>query len=355
MLFDSRTLVWVFPFVILSFGLGSSLQAQEKKRPSVKPLERPLENRTEPKPSTDNAKPLPARELKGSNVPWVEESDLPIDSWEVLYVKNSPVGVRHLQVVLSNVETLSKTKLVESKSESTLRLSMKGEILEQKVIVETTEELDGKLNAVKATFRIGESETKLQGEAKGNNQFILRVTKDGAEPVTKTIEWSKESRGPFALEQSLRRNPMEKGESRVIKYLDPVFADIAQTELRAFGMIKTPSLDGRVVELMEIECITRLGDNGLRNIVWVDGKGSTEKTYISFLDLRGFKCNEAEAKRIEDAGALDLYVIKPIVVSKRSTPILPQDSSVEYSVSMKNDDPVLLLSKQSNQIPGSKS
>jgi hypothetical protein len=100
---------------------------------------------------------------------------------------------------------------------------------------------------------------------------VLRLTKTINGKVSQTkIDWKDSFRGPFAVEQSLIRKPIQERERRQLKYFDPIMVRMIDGLVEADEFISTPTMLGGTRNLLEVRNTALVGDSGLKSLVWVD-------------------------------------------------------------------------------------
>lgn len=307
----------------------------------------PKENRSSNDPQAESQKvekpDAPSVKVEDVHSNWIASHDLPSEHWELIYARNTPIGFHHQQ--MKEVDSVA-SKSIECVHESRLKLQ-KGNILTQQTLkVETTEYFDGELRTFRIEYAIGDQATKIQGKAV-SNVLQYEIEREGKKE-NKTLPWSKEHRGPFAIEQSLRRKSLEPDEVRIVNYLDPVMLTVVEARLQSRGKITTPLLDGTLAELTEVEVQTKYGDKSLKTLYWVDERGQSLKSYITYLDMRTFRGTRAAAENLKEHGALDLATLSHLFLKDKVDGI--QDAkSIRYRVTLSGADPFEIFSRKTNQ------
>lgn len=274
---------------------------------------------------------------------WITSRDLPSEHWELIYARNTPIGFNHLR--MKEVESVA-AKSIECIHESRLKLKKGNTLTQQTLKVETTEYFDGELRTFKIEYAIGDQATKIQGKAV-SNVLQYEIEREGKKE-NKALPWSKEHRGPFAIEQSLRRKSLEPDEVRIVHYLDPVMLTVVEARLQSRGKITTPLLDGTLAELTEVEVQTKYGDQSVKTLYWVDEHGQSLKSYITYLDMRTFRGTRAAAENLQEQGALDLATLSHLFLKDKVEGI-QNAKSVRYRVKLSGADPLEIFSRKTNQ------
>ena len=140
------------------------------------------------------------------------------ETWEVYQIGGRGVGYRHIVAD----EQLDTTMLAAGNSQ--IQYVLDDEILFrrgrlrflQSLHQKTTESSKGELRTMDVDLRVGPIQTTFIGGVT-SDELKIEVVR-GTTRNTRTIAWDPTTRGLLARYQSLRRNPMEKGETRNLRY-----------------------------------------------------------------------------------------------------------------------------------------
>jgi hypothetical protein len=164
----------------------------------------------------------------------------------------------------------------------------------RRILATSIETMDGSMSRFETEIRTGPLGSTIQGTRNGAELAIVAV-RDGIEKKMQ-LAWTSETRGGFALEQTLRRRPIEKGETRRIPVLMPSMDSIGQMELRCSGDASVPMLDGSYRVLREVEVSTIDDSRRIDSlVVWIDENGVIEKMLRPDLRLETFRVDPAMA------------------------------------------------------------
>jgi hypothetical protein len=241
--------------------------------------------------------------------PWLAESVLPYEHWEIQYMGNQPVGYLHRRVEKS-----------ESQGKGTLRLNAdflrRFRNKEQETVMKVTlvafEKENGELFNLEGTVSTGSNMYQFDGSVR---EGTLKLTTNLLGPkTTVSLPWTPVDRGPFAIEQSLMRYPMKEGERRELKYFDPVLGKPIDVQLVAYDYFETPTFDGKKETLLEIRVTPTTGNDVSSKTIWVDRDGREHKSYEPALDLRSFRCDKESALAVVHQSELNALTRRPIKV-----------------------------------------
>ena len=180
---------------------------------------------------------------------------------------------------------------------------------------------EGRLLRFESEIRMGPGPVRVTGEVHGKRLDMKMLGAEAAAPQESSIDWPADCGGPFAIEQSLARKPMQPGERRTLKTFMAGFNQVADMELAAKQFEPTRLLHG-AHDLLRIETVTRLplGDKTMKieQTVWTDRTGEVLKTYSPTVGgLETFRVSKAEALEKADAAELDLLSSMMVKVDRR--------------------------------------
>jgi hypothetical protein len=160
----------------------------------------------------------------------------------------------------------------------------------------SVESADGQVTSLESELQTGPLHATLKGVRRRNAMALIANDQRGR--VTQQLDWGQTTRGPFAVEQSLRRRPIEKGESRKIKAVLPSFKSVGEVRLDCPGDSSIAMLDGRFESFREVEVRwfdqQQVVDSW---VVWVDQDGSIVRTLRPNLRLESLRTDRATANR----------------------------------------------------------
>lgn len=278
--------------------------------------------------------------------PWTTADQLPRDIWEVQYLGNSLVGYLHRYAEVSKTQG-KKVFRIETVGEK--RVSIQGKPQIQKLRVATLEQDNGDLINLEGSLEIGDNKQSFKGSVLSG---VLRLTNTINGKVSQTkIDWKDSFRGPFAVEQSLIRKPIQERERRTLKYFDPISVRMIDGLVEADELINTPTMLGGTRELLEVRNTALVGDSGLKSLVWVDSNGEAYKTFIASANLRSFRTTPVAAQSIASLFELQALEVRSIplqgAVQSLSDGTVPESRT--YRVTHESKDPFNLFSDRTNQ------
>ena len=219
--------------------------------------------------------------------------------YESILLSGSKVGWSH---TLRERVVEDGQRLIRTRNESHLTLTRDGEATKQSMVFTCWETPDGKL----VRFESEQDGGAVTGRGKVENGTltVTRTTLDKSE--TETHVW-KDWGGFLAPTDSLKRDPMQPGQTRVVRSLAPLVNIAANTKLKAIGR-EAVELPGGKQELLKVEGTLALGKTNLEMIYWVDDVGDVQRTLVPAIDQKSLRVSKQEALKPADAKDFDLLV-----------------------------------------------
>lgn len=297
----------------------------------------PVATEPTPPPSTNVAKNL-------RKETWISISEMPRDIWDVMYLGNSKIGSMHTEVRPAEGSDGNQLKLT---LESLLRVSRGGQSTTQRIAVTSREKLNGEMLDFIATIYEGQNKTEVTG-TRLLEDLVIQVTQPNGQSSRSSIPWKPEYRGPFALEQELRQQPLNDGEVREIPYLSVPLFRLAKLVLKGGGKQKVAMLDGSTQELQEVSVTIALDNKAvMETIAWVDDKGETLKSAALGLQVVTYRSSQSSAESVNTAAQADLLKVTSVPLPA-GTPNLHLAKALTYNIRC-SKDPLKLFASRTNQ------
>ncbi len=256
------------------------------------------------------------------------------DSWDIFLLQGARVGYDH--TTARGVG--SGGAVLRSENLSRLVLRRGAEIGRQEVRVATLEKPSGELLSFEGEISMGSTPIRISGRVNGD-RLCIETTGEGTAATKTSLPWSADDRGPFAVEQSLLRKPMQPGEHRKIKTFAVELQQLTAVELTAKDYEPCKLRTGPH-NLLRIETVTRLPNNqSIEQTLWADRTGEILKSRSPILGgLETYRVSKAEALEKTDAAALDLL---PSMMVKVEPPLANahRTKEVKYRVHLDGSDP----------------
>ncbi len=275
---------------------------------------------------------------------WVKSVPLPRETWEVQYLGNAQVGFLYRKV--DNAAAGPETLRHEARSR--MRVSLKGVPFEQRMDLSTIEQNNGEILEIWGSLEMGANKQSFKGTVRdGVMKFIGQ---ENGEPFALNIEWKGNYRGPFAVEQSMRRRPLQPGGIRTLKYFDPFIRKIIDGRLEASEYIQTPTMLDGTKDLLEVRSIGMVGESGSQALLWVDKEGEAFKSLIQANDIMSYRSEPIIAQLFESI--IDLRACESSSIPlKGPIDVLssPTRASVSYRFHHRTEQPFPLFSDKIGQ------
>lgn len=275
---------------------------------------------------------------------WISSSELPRDVWDVMYLGNSKIGSMHTEVLPIDS---SDNSLLKLNLESLLRVSRGGQSTTQRIAVTSREKRDGEMLDFIATIYEGENKTEVTG-TRLLDDLVIQVKQPNGQSSRTSIPWKPEYRGPFALEQELRQQPLSAGEVREIPYLSIPLFRLAKLVLKGGGKQKVVMLDGTTQELREVSISIVLDKNVvMETLAWLDDNGETLKSAALGLQVVTYRSTKSAAESVNTAAQADLLKVTSVPLPA-GTPNLHLAQTLTYNIRC-SKDPLKLFPSRTNQ------
>lgn len=290
----------------------------------------------------------PSSRVDDANKPWISADQLPREIWEVQYIGNNPIGYMHRKV------SVSKSSEFEIEAESRTTVSLKGEPLVQRFKINTTETDTGALRRIEGSIEIGDNKQTFEGNVNSiDGKMTLKGVNNGQATPVLTIGWNPDYRGPFAVDQSMLRRPLEPKETRKLKYFDPILGKVVEGKLKAADdFFKTPTMFVGSRDLLEVSNISTVGNETMQALLWVDEKGEGYKSIMQSADIRSFRTEPIVAQILSSVFDLRAISSKTIKLSGAVDRLMSNRTNIvsqTFRIKNSNNDPFKLFSDRTNQ------
>ena len=271
-------------------------------------------------PQTDTALASENRQQSNLAGAWIDTGNLPILQWEIIYLGNRPVGYTRRSIEIATPKrveqfgTLKDTKsvtLVCLEAESRIRISRKSsDPIDQTVFLRTLEKLDGELLGIEGNIDTGVVKRKFAGSVQ-DGALNIQSTEDRV-VSSNSVPWDPSYRGPFAIEQSLRKSPMQLKEVRVVRYLDPFQMAVTESSLEGLSEGQTVDFEGQFADRLEIENRSTTQGRTTSSLLWTDRTGIVRKSYTAGMDRLSFDCDPVTARYVISKEEFDASTFKDL-------------------------------------------
>jgi hypothetical protein len=257
--------------------------------------------------------------------------------WEMVLIRGTRVGYVHTAIT---PERRGDRDLLRIQGTNHLVFQRGGEKGEQDLEFTSLETPGGQLIEFETVTQMGTEKSKTSGRVVGDKLEIQADTL--GKTVTNSSAWSPENGGFYALEQSLRRKPMQPGEKRSLRLLLLGFNELVTAELTARDYERTPLLTGSY-DLLRLDSQLVFADGRkLPSTDWVDRTGEVLKSYSEMMNLESYRVTKAEALDEKDLGNVDL--LSGLAVRLKQPLVgAHQAKQISYQVTLDHGDPAAVF------------
>ncbi len=280
----------------------------------------------------------PASPADAPLTPKTETKSLLGHRWDALYIGDAKVGQSHFFGE-------EKEGQLHLRTTSTMEIKRFGQKVAIHLTYASVETPQGKLLSFSSEMNAGPQTTKVGGVVEGE-QISLQTTTVG-KTTSSQLDWKPEWRGFFATEASLRRKPMQPGETRTMRALLPVFTQVADVSLRAVRRERTPLLQEER-ELLRIESSVKIAGNSIDTTLWTDKNGEVLKSYSAGIEQYSYRVSEAVALAASSNESFDLgnFSIVPV---KKQLDEPHATRRVVYRMTLSDADPAICFVNDASQ------
>lgn len=273
---------------------------------------------------------------------WLAADKLPYEYWEAQYLNASPVGVTHYRVEQTQTGALNLTAV------TTLQVRRGGQPLNQTVSVQTLELPSGEVQSFFEQADGGGASTKTEGSV-SNEVLPLKIV-NGQNQSAAQVQWPKGTWGPMGVQQLLLRKPMQRSERRQTHIFLPQIHQVALVTLTAADKEEDATApDGMLRNLLPIDVLMQLENQGVNTRVWIDAQGQVQKSVmLAGLNLSSYRVPREFADQLRSQGMVDVFAATSI---KIPSPLVDAEQAkrIDYVIESKSTDPYRLLSREANQ------
>jgi hypothetical protein len=249
----------------------------------------------EPRPSN----PTPSRPAKASapDKTAAEEGEVLDDSWQAAYLHGANLGYGH--AVVRQV-TGSKGDVVRTTVTQVLRMQRYGQTTEETLDMTAEDTPEGQ----PLTFRCRAATMGLESKGEVANGMLKISTTTKGKTSISSIPWDDGTLGYFGLEDSLRRQPMQAGDKRRVKWLQPLLHLVTDEQLEAEEEEQVDLL-GEKKQLLRIKSVGKMAGQTIRRTLWTDKQGRVWKLINPESGEESYRTTEQLAKQ-QKGKAFDL-------------------------------------------------
>jgi len=270
------------------------------------------------------------------------------ESWDAVYLSGAKIGYIH-----TFIEPLKDRgrDLLRVRVDTALTFKRLNDSITMELRYGTIETPQGEVLRIDTRTLASDKEQRVYGDA--HDDKITLTLEGGGQAQQVTIPWSSEVRGPYAVEQSLSREPMKVGQTRKLKMYIPDLNKVCDITIAAKGM-EDVQLGGEATKrsLMRVEQKTSLEGKPRPEfdlVFWVDPGGQVLKSVSEAMGgMVTYRTTKEAATSKEGAGKLDLITTSIIKVTHK-IPSAETRRNISYRVRVKDDDLTSLIPNDRRQ------
>lgn len=307
-LLDSR---WPYVFVLLFLGSATGCQP----------------------PESASSTPVGGEKIAPAIENVANEGELIDESWQANFLNGAKLGYGH--AVVRKVKG-ADGEVIRSTMRQELRIQRYGQETKETLQFGSEDSPEGKV----LSFDCEAAAMGLEASGRAANGFLKLTTLTKGKSITSNIPWGDDTLGYFGLEDSLRRQPLKAGETRRVKWFQPLLHMVSDDKLEALEE-ENVDLLGETKRLLKIRCEGTLGKQVIRRTLWTDDKGIVWKSANIESGEENFRTTEELAKK-QDGKAFDLGTSTIVKVDRKLEQ--PHDTRrIVYRATLKHRNPAEVL------------
>jgi hypothetical protein len=275
----------------------------------------------------------------------LQETDPTAETWDAVFAGDSKIGYVHTK---THTVGADNSKRIKIQGTTELKISRDGQTAEMRIDIESLEKTSGTLQSFSCETAAGGTPIRVTGRF--DNGRLHVETKSLGAISEDSIAWDESYGGFFAVEQSLRRDPMQPGETRQLTALVPEFSSVfaAKVRLQALERESTQLLEGSQT-LLKIQSTLEYGMQPITITYWTDARGEALKSHVELLDQTTYRTTKQRALAAADVGGFDL--MKDLLVPVEMPVDRPHDTKeIVYRVQMKTGNPAKVFPSGPSQL-----
>jgi hypothetical protein len=235
------------------------------------------------------------------------------ETWDIHLLGGQPVGFTQ---TISVPAGDASSRLLRTSSLDQLTIRRGAEQLVQRLEQSCWETPEGKL--IGATNQIGAGDERMVIDWRNAPDGWRVTTSRPGRPDVSEQSVAPGLAGPFAVQQSLRREPMQPGDTRTIEQIVPMQTRPAQTRLEARQLTTVELLDEQRNELLEVDCRLEIpGQPAMPSRIWVDRAGEIIKSHQAAMELTSIRTTRERVLELtRQSPSVDLLAFTKIDVDR---------------------------------------
>jgi hypothetical protein len=231
--------------------------------------------------------------------------------WDLIFMNRQPVGHQSLVMFQQNDAQASSQVAISTTELSVQRF---GQSTHETMQMASREAIDGQLLRVESNISSGTGELRTIGRRQGD--LVEFETRAGDTTRKWTLSLPANCGGYFAVEWSLKRQPLATGERRQLTAVVPVLNQVAEITLQS-GPYERVELLGESVQLRRIDQQLELpGGQRIDSVLWADEQGEVLKSETPSLHQVSFRVDRETALAAMRRPSFDLSAFSTVRVDR---------------------------------------
>jgi hypothetical protein len=232
------------------------------------------------------------------------------EKWESAYIGSDRIGYFH---TVTRQTAAGGQPVFHTRQHGKLTIQRFGQKMSMETISDFFELADGRLYSILSQSQIASEVTKSQGTLVSPGKFRVTINSKGNK-LEETLDWPAGILGPFAQEESLRKQKLVPGEKREFKTFLPELNVVSTRTLLAKDKAETPLSGGKKATFLEVRETTDTAP--IESSLWLDEMGETVKMSMPLagFQMTTFRTTQEDALQAADGGQTDLgyqTLVKP--------------------------------------------
>ncbi len=258
------------------------------------------------------------------------------EQWDAVLFDHAQVGYAHTVIQMAE-ESTDEHPLVKVDHLLKLRVNRFGDGSEPAIQVSAVETLQGQPRYFTLQAMLGQQPLRCTGRVEDGK---LTIERQGDSRPAETIALAGEVFGFQGVEFSLRQRPLQPGEKRKLRTIDPVEMAVAENELQATQRETVTLLEGSR-DLLRIQLDFHVpGKTNLQYLLWADENGNILKRETVGVGIKQtlIATTKALATRSSDQASFDLGK-RSVVRLAKPLDRPHQQSKMVYRVTLRDSNP----------------
>jgi transglutaminase-like putative cysteine protease len=258
-----------------------------------------------------------------------------VESWDLIFLQDQPVGWQSMRLVTSAEDG---QVFHDGVARSQLTVRRFGQVTSETIQLSSRQTATGSMVSLSTELGAGGSRNVTAGECTGG-RLVLTAEQSGTKREWE-IAVAPHCGGFFAVEWSLRQQPLQPGERRQLQAFLPLIHQVTTITLEALNWEQV-MLGQRAARLLRVSQQIQIDPNQvMESLAWVDAQGAIWKTEIPAIRQVTYRVTESEALEVTGRSWLDLGAATTIRVTHDLTS--PHDTRlVRYRIRSQSDGGVL--------------